>query len=72
MKTATCTGCEISSDKAGVYGDDNPVEEDGTYANGKFVCDVCYSKLISVGLDLGAPETVQNRARIQNNRGIAK
>lgn len=68
MKTnIICAGCNVDSSELDCYDDDeNPVTEDGTYYNQKFVCDNCYSKLISIGHDIGTPVELQNRARNLN------
>lgn len=44
------------------YDEENPVEADGTYCNGKFVCTQCYVMLVDVGLDVGTPEEIQAHA----------
>jgi hypothetical protein len=59
---AKCTGCGIDSDKTDDYNKDNPVEQNGTYKDGKFVCDDCYIRLTRIGLDKGPAEHVQLRA----------
>jgi hypothetical protein len=56
---AICAGCGRASDGSGVYGKDNPVEDDGTYADGKYVCDGCYVELTLMGRDVGTPEQLQ-------------
>lgn len=61
---AICAGCGVDSSKFTVYNRDNPVEADGTYAFGKFVCDECYLRLVNNGMGLGDPETLQWRASI--------
>lgn len=57
-----------------MYDLDNPVEEDGTYENGKFVCDSCYCLLIDKGCDVGKPSELQQRAeeafKNEGNSGI--
>ena len=59
-----CTGCGKSAAQTKEYDPiDNPVEEDGTYANDKFVCTSCYCVLVSLGLDVGSPEQIQLRAK---------
>ncbi len=63
-KEIKCVGCGKNAEEVGEYDkDDNPVEEDGTYSNGKFVCTGCYIKLIPLGLDVGSPEQIQERIR---------
>ncbi len=63
-KDVFCTGCGKSAFETGMYDPvGNPVEEDGTYADKKFVCDKCYVVLIKVGLDIGNAHTLQRRAR---------
>jgi hypothetical protein len=61
---ATCAGCDIDSNKFPIYTKENPVTEDGTYFNGKFVCDSCYLKLerINHNLSVGRPDVLQNNA----------
>lgn len=56
-----CVGCKKSVDQLKEYDDENPVEDDGTFANGKFVCTGCYVRLIPMGLDVGSPEIIQRR-----------
>lgn len=63
MKDPICQGCECKASETGEYNKNNPVEEDGTYKNGKFVCTACYVKLIDLGLDIGEPMIIQRRAR---------
>ena len=58
---AKCTGCGIDSDKTEAYKDE-PIDNDGTYHDGKFVCDKCYDRLVAIGLGLGKAEHVQARA----------
>lgn len=66
---AICAGCAIDSSKTGEYSINDPVEEDGTYENGKFVCTNCYSELIGVLLlnnkraDVGTPSEIQRRIK---------
>jgi len=59
---AVCTGCNKDSNNLSEYDKENPVENDGSYANGKFVCTYCYCKLIDIGYDVGEPEVLQRRA----------
>lgn len=56
---AVCVGCGKTDKQVGEYDKDNPVEEDGTYENGKFVCTSCYVQLIPLGRDVGTPAIVQ-------------
>ena len=65
---AICTGCNRSDKECGEYGEDNPVKEDGTYHDNKFVCTDCYSKLIYRELDVGSPMQIQQRAKNILNR----
>lgn len=44
------------------YTKDDPVETDGTYADGKFVCTACYCYLVDLGLDIGTPQDMQENA----------
>ena len=61
---AFCTGCKRNSAAIEEYDDDdNPVEDDGTYSDGKFVCTDCYFVLIRAGIDIGPPKVLQDRAR---------
>lgn len=60
---AICTGCGRNSKNMREYNKRNPVEYDGTYANGLFVCTKCYTYLITLGVDVGSPQQIQNRAR---------
>ena len=41
-----CVGCGKTDKECGEYGTDNPVEEDGTFKDNKFVCPNCYVKLV--------------------------
>ena len=60
---AICVGCNKDSrDMPVEYTDTDPIENDGTYADGKFVCTACYMYLIDVGLDVGTPQEVQANA----------
>ena len=68
--TAICTGCLRDDQQVGEFTKDDPVEGDGTYEDGKFVCTECYVKLIPLGLDVGLPAFVQNMARV--NRAKAE
>ena len=62
---ATCAGCNKSHTEFPCYDDDmNPVTSDGSYANGKFVCDDCYIGLIRQRLDVGTPHQLQERASL--------
>ena len=65
MSNITCAGCGKDSYECG-WSEEEPATEDGTYANGKFVCDNCYIKLIPLGLDLGNPEEIQRRIQKVN------
>ena len=58
-----CVGCKKDSSEFLEYTDDDRVQDDGTYANGKFVCTGCYCKLIDCGLDVGRPEVLQERMK---------
>lgn len=60
---AICTGCGITSEKAGVYDEANRVEDDGSFADGKFVCDNCYCELIMIGKDIATPQALQENAK---------
>lgn len=62
LEDILCTGCGIDAHKAG-YDYEDDVRDDGSYANGKFVCDTCYNKLIEVGLDIGTAVKIQERAQ---------
>ena len=59
---AVCTGCGRSDVQTGEYTDEDPVTNDGTYAQDRFVCTECYCRLIDAGLDVGEPEILQRRA----------
>ena len=59
---ATCAGCDKKDTDFSCFGKDNPVTEDGSYANGKFVCDSCYVALIELGQDVGSATELQRRA----------
>ena len=61
LSNAVCVGCGKKVSKLKEYGKYNPVQEDGTYKNYKFVCTKCYVKLIPLGLDVGTPEEIQER-----------
>ncbi len=54
-----CVGCGRTDKECGEYGKDNPVEDDGTYADNKFVCTECYVVLVPYGLDVGPARQVQ-------------
>lgn len=56
-----CVGCGKDSADLAEYDEDNPVIEDGTFQNDKFVCTECYIKLIPMGLDVGPPAVIQMR-----------
>lgn len=58
-----CVGCSRTAESTGEYSEDNPVQKDGTYADGKFVCTTCYVKLIPLGLDVGKPLVIQDRIK---------
>lgn len=61
--SATCVGCDVDSDDMTEYDPINsPVEEDGTYADGQFVCTDCYVILIHAGSDVGTPQEIQKAA----------
>jgi len=62
-KIAICVGCGKTAGELEEYDDNNPVEEDGTYQDGKFVCTNCYVKLIDLGLDIGSPSQIQQNIR---------
>lgn len=63
-KDVICTGCGRTAFETGMYDPkDNPVEEDGTYADKKFVCDNCYFILTTHNLDIGNARILQKRAR---------
>lgn len=63
QQDAICVGCGKKASELTIYNDDNPVTEDGSYSNGKFVCDGCYCLLIDRGLDVGSPEQLQERVK---------
>lgn len=63
MMVAICTGCAKKSTEVEEYSDENPVESDGTYNDGKFVCTSCYVFLVDMGMDIGTPEQLQKFAR---------
>lgn len=52
MEEIKCVGCDRTAKECG-YNERDSVKDDGTYYNGAFVCDRCYSKLIDKGLDVG-------------------
>ena len=56
-----CVGCQKKASELDEYTADDPVEDDGTFKNGKFVCTECYMELIDLGLDIGSPEIIQKR-----------
>lgn len=65
---AICTGCKVDSRTLSEYDEDNPVTEDGTYFDGKFVCTACYCDLIRFKqprerADIGSPLVIQQRAK---------
>ena len=60
---AVCTGCNRSAADLPEYTEDSPVTDDGTFQDGRFVCDLCYMVLVDAGLDIGSPIIVQERAR---------
>lgn len=60
---AICTGCNRDSKDIGCYNKENPVEDDGTFLNNKFVCTECYMDLINIGQDVGSPSQIQTAAR---------
>lgn len=60
--SAVCVGCGQSSGDMPDYTDADPVESDGTYADGKFICTACYMFLIDLGLDIGTPQEMQDNA----------
>lgn len=59
---ALCVGCGRYSEGLMDYADD-PVEMDGTYSNGKFVCNSCFAFLVDLGFDVGPPESLQEYAK---------
>jgi len=62
LKTGiVCVGCGKDSGELEEYNEDDPVEQDGTFANGMFVCTECYVELIPLGLDVGTAEEIQQR-----------
>lgn len=62
----TCAGCGRDSKEFSCYDDPDgePVTADGSYANGKFVCDDCYVRLTMIdrALSVGRPEVLQANA----------
>lgn len=64
--SAKCIGCDVNSKKTGVYGEDNPVEEDRTYdyETKRFVCDDCYARLVAMNLGKGSSLELRQRAAI--------
>lgn len=60
---AKCAGCSKDHTACG-YDEHDRVEDDGSYADGKFVCDECYIKLVGANADIGTPEVIQENARI--------
>ncbi len=60
---AVCVGCGKNDLQTGEYNADDSVVDDGTYADGKFVCTECYVRLIPIGLDVGSPEIIQQRMK---------
>lgn len=67
--SAICVACSQSSNEMPEYSADDPVESDGTYADGGFVCGSCYGYLIDLGLDVGTPQELQAHA-IKHVRGL--
>jgi len=61
LKQPYCVGCGKTVSELPEYDKENPVQEDGTYKNNKFVCTACYTQLIPLGLDVGTPEVIQER-----------
>jgi len=63
---AICAGCGRDSKEFPCYDGDEPVTEDGTYKDGKFVCDYCYLKLCTIdrALSVGKPNVLQANAKI--------
>jgi len=59
---AICAGCTAHHTTCGYDDENDRVEDDGSYADGKFVCDACYMHLVPRGLDVGTPEQLQERA----------
>lgn len=60
---AICVSCDCNSDDMPEeYTDEDPVEADGTFADGKFVCTTCYCYLIDGGRDVGSPQELQKAA----------
>ena len=73
-KDVICTGCGRTAFETGMYDPkNNPVEEDGTYADNKIVCDKSYFILIGIGFDIGNAYTLQARAeRLIKNADIQR
>ena len=65
-----CVGCGKTDTACGEYGYENPVEEDGTYADGKFVCTNCYMQLIPLGLSAGGARAIQARVVRLKKKGV--
>lgn len=59
---AICTGCDKNSKDLFEYTSEDPVENDGSYEDGRFVCGDCYDKLIDLGYDVGSPNHLQRSA----------
>ena len=60
---AKCSGCNTDSKDLSIYNAHKPVHEDGSYANGQFVCDECYCELIPAGLSVGNAVQLQTNIR---------
>lgn len=62
---AKCAGCLKDHTEFFCYDEEgNSVTNDGSYANGLFVCDYCYVKLDQIDhkLSVGGPEILQFNA----------
>lgn len=64
-----CVGCGKTDEECGEYDIDDPVENDGTYKDNKFVCTNCYVKLIPLGMDVGSPTMLQIKIDILKKSG---
>ena len=60
---AFCVGCHWPDSECKEYDELHPVESDGTYENGRFVCNLCYLQLRKIGHHAGEPKKVQKWAR---------
>lgn len=68
MKEIKCAGCGKSADYFGYDEDNDNIYEDGSYDSKtkQFVCDMCYSLLIPLGLDIGTPsELISNIKQVK-------